>query len=51
VVLENISTFSSLTQTATLRRAKIIDMFRALFEPSPNHARDAIFGNSPKINP
>lgn len=44
---ENISIFGSLTQTAALQGAKVIDMFRALFRPSPKHAHDVIFANPP----
>ena len=47
---ENISVFGSLTQTATLQGAKLIDMFRSLFRSSPIHAQDVIFGSSPKVN-
>ena len=47
---ENISVFGSLTQTATLQGAKLIDMFRALFRSSPIHAQDVIFGSTPKVN-
>lgn len=46
----NISIFGSLTQTAALQGAKVIDMFRALFRSSPNHAQDVIFGCPPKAN-
>ncbi|MEI6036281.1 MAG: IS66 family transposase, partial [Verrucomicrobiae bacterium] len=42
---ENISIFGSLTQTAALQGAKVIDMFRALFQSSPTHAQDVIFGS------
>ena len=47
---ENISIFGSLTQTAALQGAKLIDMFRALFRSSPNHAHDVIFGSPPAAN-
>ena len=47
---ENISIFGSLTQTASLQGAKVIDMFRSLFRSSPNHAQDVIFGSTPKPN-
>jgi hypothetical protein len=45
---ENISVFGSLTQTAALQGAKVIDMFRALFRSSPNHAQDVIFSSQPE---
>ena len=45
---ENISVFASLTQTAALQGAKIINMFRALFRSSPDHAQDVIFGSQPE---
>lgn len=44
---ENISVFGSLTQTAALQGAKVIEMFRALFHPSPSHAQDVIFNSPP----
>ncbi len=47
---DNIAIFGSLTQSATLQGAKLIDMFRALFGPSPNQAHDLIFSNPPKVN-
>lgn len=47
---ENISVFGSLTQTAALQGAKLIDMFLSLFRSSPNHAQDVIFGSTPKPN-
>ncbi len=47
---DNIAIFGSLTQTATLQGAKLIDMFRALFGPSPNQAHDLIFSTPPKVN-
>jgi hypothetical protein len=47
---ENISVFASLTQTAALHGAKVIDMFRALFRSSPNHAQDVIFGCQSQVN-
>jgi hypothetical protein len=47
---ENISVFGSLTQTAALQGAKVIDMFLALFGSSPNHAQDIIFSNKTEPN-
>jgi len=47
---DNISLFGSLTQTAALQGAKVIDMFRALFRSSPHHAQDVIFGSQPVPN-
>jgi len=35
-------------QTAALQGAKVIDMFRALFRSSPNHAQDVIFASQPE---
>jgi transposase len=48
---ENISVFGSLTQTAALQGAKLIDMFRALFRSTPNAAQDVIFSGNPEPNP
>jgi hypothetical protein len=47
---ENISVFGSLTQTAALQGAKLIDIFRSLFQSSPKNARDVIFGSQPEPN-
>jgi len=47
---DNLSVFGSLTQTAALQGAKLIDMFRALFRDSPTPAQDVIFGSKPEPN-
>jgi|GEM_PF-6127395 len=47
---ENISVFASLTPIAALQGAKLIDMFRSLFQSSPKNAEDVIFGNPPEPN-
>ena len=47
---DNISVFGSLTQTAALQGAKLIDMFRALFLSSPTHAQDVLFRSHPDPN-
>lgn len=47
---DNIAVFGSLTQTAALQGAKLIDMFRALFRDSPHPAQDVIFASKPHPN-
>lgn len=47
---ENIAIFGSLTQTAVLQGAKLIDMFRALFGSSPIDAQNVIFGTTPNVH-
>jgi len=47
---ENLSIFGSLTQTAALQGAALIDVFKALFADSPSNPQDAIFGPPPELN-
>jgi len=42
---ENVSHFASITRTACLQGADILNVFKQLFRPSPMHAQDAIFGS------
>ncbi len=43
---ENISVFSSLTQTAKLQNSSVLDLFSALITSSPQQAHGVIFDNS-----
>ncbi len=41
---ENVAVFASITQTASLQGADLLNVFEQLFRESPIHAQDAIFG-------